>query len=147
MKGRTYRYYEGEPLYPFGYGLTYGDIYAESASAGPASVETGVTLRVKVKNDGKAASEDVLQVYVKAEDSPFVPPNPVLCAFKRIALTAGESREVEIAVDPRAFTVINNDGERVSGGGRYNLYAGFGQPDSRTRALTGHGSIAVEVSL
>ncbi|MDR0722982.1 MAG: glycoside hydrolase family 3 C-terminal domain-containing protein [Treponema sp.] len=144
MKGRTYRYYEGELLYPFGYGLTYGDVYAESAAAGAAG-ETGVTRTVKARNGGTAATEDVLQVYVKAEESPFAPPNPALCAFKRVAFAAGESREVEIAVDPRAFTVINDDGERVSGGGRYRLYAGFGQPDSRTSALTGYESVVVEI--
>ncbi|MDR3338102.1 MAG: glycoside hydrolase family 3 C-terminal domain-containing protein [Treponema sp.] len=148
MKGRTYRYYQGEPLYPFGYGLTYGDVYAESVSAaGKVSAETGITLRVKARNAGKAATEDVLQVYIKSKDSPFAPPNPCLCAFKRISLGAGESRELEIAVDARAFTVVNDEGERVSGGKGYKLYAGFGQADSRTKALTGREAAAVEISL
>jgi beta-glucosidase len=148
MAGRTYRYYRGDPLYPFGYGLTYGDVYAESAAwAGEVSPEAGAKLRVKVRNKGKTATEDVLQVYVKPLDSPFAPPNQSLCAFARLALAAGEAREVEIAVAPRAFTVVNDDGNRICAGNRYRFYAGFGQPDERTRALTGHESAVAELSL
>ncbi|GHU84883.1 glycosyl hydrolase [Spirochaetia bacterium] len=148
MAGRTYRYYRGDPLYPFGYGLTYGDVYAESAAlAGAATPDGGAKLRVTVRNNGKAATEDVLQVYVKPLDSPFAPPNQSLCAFARLTLAAGESREVEIVVAPQAFTVVNDDGERIGGGKRYRLYTGFGQNDERTMALTGHESVAVEISL
>ncbi|GHV14515.1 glycosyl hydrolase [Spirochaetia bacterium] len=148
MRGRTYRYYQGEPLYPFGFGLVYGDVYAESAAlAGNASGENGAKLRIKVKNNSNTAIRDVLQVYVKPLDSPFAPPNHSLCAFHRVSLAAGESRDFEIAVSGRAFTVVDDSGNRVSGGKRYRFYAGFGQPDSRTEALTGHKSAAVEVSL
>jgi beta-glucosidase len=148
MEGRTYRYYRGEPLYPFGYGLTYGDVYAESAAlSGKASGEKGALLKVKIRNDGRTATEDVLQVYIKPENSEFAPPRWSLCAFSRISVSTGEAREVEIALAPGAFTVVNDGGERVSGGKEYTLYAGFGQPDERTRALTGHGCVSVKVSL
>ncbi|GHT65853.1 glycosyl hydrolase [Spirochaetia bacterium] len=148
MRGRTYRYYQGETLYPFGYGLVYGDVYAEStALAGNASAESGAKLRIKLKNNSKTAVQDVLQVYVKPLDSPFAPPNPSLCAFNKVSLAAGESREFELVVPGRAFTVVDDSGSRVSGGKRYCFYAGFGQPDTRTEALTGHKSAAVEISL
>ena len=130
MENRTYRYYTGTPLYPFGYGLTYGDTAVTGLKA------TRDTAVVTVENRG-VATEDVVQLYLKDEGSEFAPVNPILCGFRRVALAAGETRTVEIPIDPKAFTVVNNEGQRIGGSGRYTLYAGFGQPDSRTEALTG----------
>ncbi len=130
MENRTYRYYTGTPLYPFGYGLTYGDTAVTGLKA------TWDTAVVTVENRG-VATEDVVQLYLKDEGSEFAPVNPILCGFRRVALAAGEIRTVEIPIDPKAFTVVNNEGQRIGGSGRYTLYAGFGQPDSRTEALTG----------
>lgn len=130
MENRTYRYYTGTPLYPFGYGLTYGDTAVTGLKA------TRDTAVVTVENRG-VATEDVVQLYLKDEGSEFAPVHPILCGFRRVALAAGETRTVEIPIDPKAFTVVNNEGQRIGGSGRYTLYAGFGQPDSRTEALTG----------
>lgn len=130
MENRTYRYYTGTPLYPFGYGLTYGDTAVTGLKA------TRDTAVVTVENRG-VATEDVVQLYLKDEGSEFAPVNPILCGFRRVALAAGETKTVEIPIDPKAFTVVNNEGQRIGGSGRYTLYAGFGQPDSRTEALTG----------
>lgn len=148
MKGRTYRYMEGEALYPFGYGLTYGDVRVESAEISARDEVSGdVTLRVSVTNAGNAATSDVIQIYVKDPESPFAVPNHSLCAFKRIFLEAGENRKLEIQVSGRAFLVVNDEGKFVKGSGRYLLFAGTGQPDERTAALSGKKSVEISAEL
>ena len=139
MNGRTYRYYTGTPLYPFGYGLTYGDCRAESMRADREQA------CVTVRNCGNRATEDVLEIYVRDQDSPLAPPNPVLCGFARVALEAGQSREVRVELDPEAFTVVGEDGIRVPGSDRWMLYAGFGAPDARTLELTGRKCLSLEI--
>lgn len=138
MKGRTYRYMEGEALYPFGYGLTYGDVRVESAKLSSRDEESGdVTVHVSVTNAGSVATGDVVQIYVKDSESSFAVPNHSLCAFARIFLEAGESREMDIKVSGQAFLVVNDEGAFVQGSGRYLLYVGTGQPDERTTVLSG----------
>ncbi|MDE7247340.1 MAG: glycoside hydrolase family 3 C-terminal domain-containing protein [Lachnospiraceae bacterium] len=146
MKGRTYRYMEGEALYPFGYGLTYGDVNVESANLSSKDAESGdVTVHVSVKNAGSVATGEVVQIYVKDLESSLAVPNHSLCAFTRIFLEAGESRELDIKVSGRAFLVADDEGNFVQGSGRYRLYAGTGQPDERTAALS--GKKCVEIAL
>lgn len=146
MKGRTYRYMEEEALYPFGYGLTYGDVVVESASLSSKDEASGdVTVHMSVKNRGSTATGDVVQIYVKDLESPFAVANHSLCAFERIFLEAGESRELTVRVPGSAFLVVNDEGEFVPGSGRCLLYAGTGQPDGRTAALS--GKKCVEIAL
>ena len=130
MKNRTYRYYEGKALYPFGYGLTYGDTKVLFVTADETEA------RVVVRNDGRE-TEDVLQLYIKDMASPDAPVNPVLCAFRRISLNQGEEKEITLKLPARAFQVCNEEGKWIPGSGKWTLYASFGQPDERTRALTG----------
>ena len=138
MAGRTYRYYEGTPLYPFGYGLTYGDTSAVSVTADRTAA------RVTVRNDGPA-TEDVVQVYCKDEGSALAPANPVLCGFARVSLARGEEKTVEIPLHAKAFTVVNEQGERIPGSGSWTLYAAFGQPDGRTEELMGKKAVRCQV--
>lgn len=138
MKGRTYRYMEQEALYPFGYGLTYGDVQVEKAELVSKDQKTGnITVHVTVKNAGDTATGDVIQIYVKDTASPFAVPNHSLCAFERVFLEAGESRETDLTVSGDAFLAVNEEGVFVEGGGHYVLYVGTGQPDQRTAVLTG----------
>ncbi len=146
MRGRTYRYLERAPLYPFGYGLTYADVRVLAADAEQAP-DGGLVVRARAQNLGAVETEDVVQLYVKAEDSPFAPPNPVLCGFMRVRLGAGESTPVEFAVSPASLTVVDDDGNRFFPGGRYSLYVGTSGPDARSRALTGVSPVKIEVRL
>lgn len=131
LKNRTYRYYTGAPLYPFGYGLTYGDVQVTDFSADHAeAVVTAV-------NKGSAATEDVLQLYIKDTGSAYAPTNPILCGFRRVFLAPGEEKTVRIPIAPDAFTVVNEEGKRIPGAGPWQLYSHIGQPDARTEALTG----------
>ena len=139
MAGRTYRYFTGEPLYPFGYGLSYARFaYSDAA------VEDGA-LWVSVQNVGAMEAEEVAQVYIKAEDSPYSPPNPRLCAFARVRLAAGEKRRVALELAPEAFTVVDETGARVRPGGPYSLYVGGSQPDARSARLTGERPLRIQM--
>ena len=139
MRGRTYKYYEGEPLYPFGYGLSYADMALSGLTADKGGA------RVTVTNRSAFAAEETVELYVRDQGSPDAPTNPVLAGFGRIRLEAGESRELTLALDPRAFTVVGEDGVRRPGSGRWTVYAGFGQPDRRTEELTGKKCLTAEI--
>lgn len=138
MKNRTYRYYTGTPLYPFGYGLTYGDVNVTGVTA------TREMAEVTLENRG-SATEDVVQLYIKDNNSPDAPTNPILCGFQRVSLEAGERKQVNISIDPKALTVVTAAGERIPGSGSWTLYAGMGQPDARTAELTGKYCLSVEL--
>lgn len=141
MQGRTYRYLTKEPLYPFGYGLTYGDCRVISADAELTADENGerrkVLLSAEVENVGSSDTGEVLQVYVQA-DSKDAPLHPSLCAFQRIFLKKGEKKKVTIEIPAQAFTLVDTQGRRYAAEGRFTLYVGFGQPDKRTRCLYGN---------
>ncbi len=146
MKNRTYRYYEGTPEYPFGFGLTYGDNKALSMKAGDFS-EEGMDVTVTVKNDGKVDTDDVVQLYIKDMDSEFAVRNCSLCGFKRVSLSAGEEKDVIVHLDKRAFTTVDEDGNREIFSKNFTLYAGFSQPDERSKELTGHECVSAKVTL
>jgi len=150
MKNRTYRYYEGTAEYPFGYGLTYGNCLAEKMEA-EVNTKAGdkdyALVKVTVKNIGKVDTEDVLQIYIKDEDSEFAVRNHSLCGFKRVKLSAGEIKEVAINLDRRAFTSVDEDGNRDIFGKNFTLYAGFSQPDDRSKELTGNACATTKICI
>ena len=96
-----------------------------------------MTIAARVKNASDFPADEVVQVYVKDEESPFAPKNPVLCGFERVSLAAGEEKTLEIRLSEHAFTVVDDRGERIPGGGKYAIWCGFNQPDARSEALTG----------
>ena len=138
MRGRTYRYVESAPLYPFGYGLTYGDAYVASAEA----VNGGCAVKAALCNAGKSDTDEVVQIYCQNEGAADAPKHPRLCAYLRTHIRAGETKTVEIPLDSRNFLVVNERGERVPEG-RVILYVGMGQPDARTEELTGRKAVRV----
>ena len=129
MKGRTYRYMEQKAQYPFGFGLTYGDVVVNDAV-----YENGV-VRATVTNKGAMDTEDVVQVYIKGVDSPNATLNPTLCAFGRVFVAAGETKEIELAIDNNAFTVVNDAGERVVEASTFQLYIGMSSEDKACMLL------------
>ena len=141
MKNRTYRYFEGEALYPFGFGLS----YASFAYSG-ASFKDG-SLSVTVQNTGARCADEVVQVYVKDLDSSYAVKNHSLCAFRRIHLAAGEAKTVTLPIGEKAFQAIGEDGKPTKLGKRFILYVGGSQPDSRSVALTGQAPLEVQVGI
>jgi len=139
MKNRTYRYYTGQPLYPFGFGLTYGDVVLTDLNADRNCA------CVTLENRGRATDE-VVQLYIRDEESPDAPVNPRLCGFLRIHLEEGERKLVTIPIDPGAFTVVNQEGQRIPGSGTWTLYAGLHQPDARSAELSGKRALSVKLT-
>jgi len=139
MKDRTYRYYTGTPLYPFGYGLSYADMQLSCLSADRENACVTVT------NRSDFAADEVIELYIRDNASPDAPVNPVLCGFARVTLAPGESQSISIPIQQRAFTVVKEDGERIPGSGSWTLYAGLGQPDARTEELTGHKGLSIPI--
>ena len=140
MKNRTYRYFEGKPLYPFGYGLSYTRyIYSD------ATYQDG-KVSVTVRNTGAADGTETVEVYIKDMDSPDAVRNHSLCAVKRVALKAGQEQRVTLAIEPKAFETVHKDGSRKQSGKRFTLYVGGSQPDERSVELTGSKPLELEVT-
>ena len=140
MKGRTYRYMEGKAQYPFGYGLNYGNVVMKEAFL------DGNQVMAVVENEGETDTEEVIQIYIRAVSCEAAPPNPQLCAFKRIFVKAGETVGTALTIRPEAFTLVGEDGQRFTAEGAYRIYAGFGQPDERTEELTGKKPVVIELA-
>ena len=138
MKGRTYRYLTEEPLYPFGYGLSYRDEQVVKAEfAKEPEKEQDAEIRVTVKNHSEVATRDVVEVYIKNQDSKYAPVNPALCGFAKVSLGAGEEKELTITVSKEAYKVVNDEGEKIFDSSSSILFVGTNGPDKRSEALTG----------
>lgn len=155
MKGRTYRYLESEPLYPFGYGLSYGDADITSVECNGQKVEAGVTvsadtaegmtISVEIENKSNMELGEVVQIYIKDMDSTYATTNGKLCGFARVNVPAGEKVNVAVPMDKDTFTVVNDAGQRVVDGKKFTVSVGFGQADARTKALTGKEAVVFTV--
>ena len=133
MEGRTYRYFTGEPLFPFGYGLSYTRFaYSRLAVAQRLRAGEDIRLSVQVKNIGKRAGDEVVQVYVKDVAASVPVPVHSLQGFKRIHLKAGESRRVAFVLTPRQLSLIDNQFKRVVEPGEFEISVGGTQPGSRS---------------
>jgi beta-glucosidase len=99
-KGHTYRYFEGEPLYPFGFGQSYTEFRygAAALSAKTARLTDSVTVRVELENIGQRAGDEVVQVYARFPKSRIARPKRQLCGFRRVSLEASERRSIELSV-------------------------------------------------
>ena len=138
MKNRTYRYMEDEALYPFGYGLTYSRVEVSNLQISSYDNQNEkVTLSVDVKNVGNYDTEEVVQCYIKDLESKYAVLNHKLCGFKRVALKCGESKNIAMTIDEKAFEVVNENGERIVDSRKFKIYVGISQPDKRSMELTG----------
>lgn len=129
MYNRTYRYFTGEPLYPFGYGLSYTTFKYKKLKVNLNNAPSGTKeVSVKVMNSGKMAGDEVIQVYVSSINSRLTAPLRTLKAFRRIHLLPGEMKTVKIELPADAFSLINEEGKKVDLPGRYEITVGGGQP-------------------
>jgi beta-glucosidase len=129
MKGRTYRYFTGTPLYPFGYGLSYTTFAYADPALSTTSVKAGGTLTVSatVRNTGARAGDEVVEVYLDAPDVPLAPRH-ALVGFRRVHLAPGESRRMAFELLPRALSTVDASGNRAMVAGHYRIFIGGGQP-------------------
>lgn len=148
MKNRTYRYMEGEALYPFGYGLTYGKVQVKEARVlNEVTRESDIEVQVTAENRGNLRTEEVVQIYIKDLESPLAVRNYSLCAFGRVDLEAGESKTLTLRIPKRAMEVVDEQGNRHIDSKHFKLFAGISQPDKRSEELTGEKSVPVNVIL
>jgi beta-glucosidase len=129
MAGKTYRFFTKEPLYPFGYGLSYtsfiysGLVIPEKAVAGEV-----VNVTVNVTNTGKVTGDEVVELYLADEKASTTRPIRQLEGFTRVTLKPGESKDVKFVLQPRQFSIINNKEKRVIEPGFFKISVGGKQP-------------------
>ena len=146
MKGRTYRYMKSEPLYPFGFGLSYTTFAYSNVAADKNALDAdGVTVTATVTNTGKMDGAETVQVYVKVNQENT--PNAQLKGIKKVALKAGESREITIKLPVEAFALFDEEGVLRLAEGDTTVYVGGHAPDTRSTALTGTTADEVKISV
>jgi beta-glucosidase len=148
MKGRTYRYFEGEPLWPFGYGLSYTTFSYGNISLPETPLSAGDPLdsSVTVTNTGKVAGDEVVQLYLKFPDIPGAPVR-ALRGFQRIHLEPGASEKVEFHLNPRDLSMVTETGDIIVAQGKYALSIGGGQPGTGVPSASGNFEIKGQVML
>ena len=146
MTGRTYRYLEKEPLYPFGYGLSYTTFEYGRLTLGPPRIEAGenLTAAVTIKNTGAMAGDEVVQLYLSDLEAGVAVPRWQLRGVRRISLAPGEQVEVSFVLTPEEMAMVDEEGRSVLEPGRFRVYVGGSQPDGRSAALSGAAPLCVD---
>ena len=149
MRGRTYRYLEQEPLYPFGFGLSYTRFTYSNLSVARPQFDGAepISVSVTVTNTGARTGDEVVELYVKDLEGSTSVPHHELRAFERVTLAPGEARALTFMLAPRDFSLIDDAGRRVLEPGTFRVFVGGSQPDARSVALTGQAPLAVDVVL
>ncbi|WP_224998354.1 glycoside hydrolase family 3 N-terminal domain-containing protein [Cesiribacter sp. SM1] len=137
MEGRTYRYMKEEPMYPFGYGLSYASFtYSDlELSAAKIRKNQSVTVEATITNTGKRAGEEVVQLYLTDEESSVRAPLYSLVGFKRLQLAPGASGKVSFTITPDMMSLYNEKGEKLLERGSFRVHIGGSSPGSRSEQL------------
>ena len=145
MKGRTYRYFTGKPVYPFGYGLSY-----TTFEYGPVTVtgtpEKGLHVTTTVRNSGSREGSDVAQVYIVPPAFPGAP-KLALRGFTRLSLKPGQSQPITFDLSPRDLSFVDAAGQRRLIPGAYKLSVGSGQPGTGVATTEAGYAVATDVPL
>jgi beta-glucosidase len=148
MKGRTYRYFTGTPLWPFGYGLSYTSFGYSGLELPTQPVKAGgvVQASVDVTNTGKLAGDEVVQLYLSFPNVAGAPLR-ALRGFRRIHIEPGASTTVTFDLKPRDLSMVTQDGDIIVPAGKYSVSVGGGQPGSGLPVVAGSFSIDGQLSL
>jgi beta-glucosidase len=132
MDGRTYRYYEGEPLYPFGFGLSYTAF--EYKNLKQTVIDNQISLQFELKNAGEMAGEEVVQVYVRKIDPQFWRPIKQLVGYQRVSLQQNEESKISIDIDKKQLQYwdVNMQQYKVESG-KYEFQIGSSSEDIRIK--------------
>jgi beta-glucosidase len=148
MVGRTYRYFKGEPLWPFGYGLSYTSFGYSGLTLPQVSINAGDPLNasVTITNNGKLAGDEVVQLYLNFPDVPGVPIR-ALRGFQRIHLAPGASQKVEFHLNSRDLSIVTDMGDIIVPQGTYTVSIGGGQPGAGVQSVSGKFAVQGQVTL
>ncbi len=149
MKGRTYKYMTQEPMYPFGFGLsyaklTYSDIKTDITDV---TLNNVVNISVKLSNNSTTDVNETIQLYIKAKNIVYDTPNYDLKDFKIVKIAANENKEIKFTVPYEAFKTYNDNGEEVFTPGEYEIYVGSTLPGKRSEELGAPKCEMVSVNL
>ncbi len=136
MQGRTYRYFKGEPLYPFGFGLSFTKFKYSNLKLSTNTIKAGenATITAEVRNVGDLAGDEVVQLYVTDVAASVPVPIRSLAGVKRLFLEPGEKQSVSFTLTPRQMSIIDDQGRRVIEPGEFLLSVGGKQPGFKGRA-------------
>jgi beta-glucosidase len=148
MNGRTYRYFKGQPLWPFGYGLSYTSFRYSDLSLPRQPIAAGRSLdtSVRVTNTGKVAGDEVVQLYLEFPDVPGAPLR-ALRGFRRIHLAPGASQTVRFHLRRRDMSMVTAQGDIIVAQGTYSVSIGGGQPGTGAPSVGGRFRVQGQVML
>ena len=137
MKGRTYRYMTAEPMYPFGFGLSYTSFQYSNLQFSKNSIKKGQPIEavVTVTNTGKVMGDEVVQLYVSPIDSKIEAPLFSLKGFRRITLAPGASTTLRFTLSPNDLSVVNEQGQKVQPAGKTKISIAGSLPGKRSEEL------------
>jgi beta-glucosidase len=148
MKARTYRYFTGTPLYPFGYGLSYTTFAYSGLTVPTGEVDAGspAVVEATVTNRGTRAGDEVAELYLKFPDVAGAP-RLALRGFERVHLEPGASTKLHFELKPRDLSMVTDLGALIEAEGAYPVSVGGGQPDTGAPVVTGtltvKGTVAI----
>ena len=137
MEGRTYKYMDAEPMYPFGFGLSYTDFSYSDIKISNDRIRKGKSLNasITVTNSGETKAEEVVQLYVSDLQASVRAPKYQLFGVKRVELEPGASEEISFEITPQMMELVNKEGERVLESGKFRIYIGGSSPGNRSAEL------------
>jgi beta-glucosidase len=136
MKGRTYRYMSKEPMYPFGFGLSYTTFSYEPIKT-ELEIKAGeeATIEVRLTNTGNQAGDEVVQLYITDLESSVVVPISSLKGFRRVHLEPGETMTVPFTITEKELQLVNDEGRSILEPGEFRITIGGSSPGSRSLEL------------
>jgi beta-glucosidase len=151
MRGRTYRYLEREPLFPFGFGLSFTRFEYRNLSLTSTQLvvaeDLSIGVTVEVSNTGGVASDEVVQLYVRRAAGSSPRPHHELRGFQRLHLAAGAAARIEFTLTAKSLSRIDDSGARLLEPGAFQVFIGGSQPDARSVALLGQSPLAADLEL
>ncbi|MGB7155099.1 MAG: glycoside hydrolase family 3 C-terminal domain-containing protein, partial [Candidatus Acidiferrales bacterium] len=142
MRGRTYRYFTGQPLFPFGFGLSYARFEYSALELSSTELDAGSSLEVEadVRNASPRDGDEVAELYIAFPKSDIAPIR-ALRGFTRLQIPAGQTRRVQFSLRPRDLSEVDEAGERIIAPGEYTISVGGGQPGSMLPVVESHFTI------
>ena len=149
MKGRTYKYMEAEPLYPFGFGLSYGKFRYGGLELSKSTVSQGEGVKVSLvlTNTGEVPAEEVVQLYVSDVEASVEVPLSQLFGTQRVLLGAKASKTLTFDLAPEVFQLVDHQGKRIYEPGQFTIRVGGSSPGKRSQELGAPGMVQAQIVL